>query len=196
MMTNFLRQSGSTNYIFIAVVVLLILIIAAFFLFEDKDEVASPSVVKPASQPIKEPELEIVEPVIKKVEEKPLIDAQLPSIEDSDSMLVELVKEHLSSQSQRLLADSNILQKIVLQIDNIAQGKIIYRHSPINAPNELFSITQNGNRLQMSAESMQRFDVYADTLSSVSMEKLRAIYEFFKPLLVEAYGELGYQHKI
>ncbi len=195
MKLNRANQAGYVNYIIIAVVVLIIVIAGLFFLLREDEvvkEVAEPVVTEsvPILEP--EPEAEAVEPDIAVVEAQPFIGQSLPNMEDSDAVVVEVVQEYLNNQSHRLLTDSNILQKIVLQVDNIAQGKIVYRHSPIDAPNELFSVSQERGEITMSAASKQRFDVYANTLNSVNLNNLVEIYEFFKPLLEEAYAELGY----
>lgn len=203
-------ETNSTLWVVVAVIVVLIISGTYFYLSanqsqeEVKPQVIAEPIVKPIEETIAEPESEptiAVEPAIEVPEQpteeiveipKPI----LPSLDESDSWL----KAQLSTltwrkELLRLVIDEDMVRRLVVFTDNFAQGNLAYEYSPLTKPATKFSaIAIDGIKGQWNWDDAQarRFSLYVDFLRSFEPEKLAAWYVELKPLINEAYAELGY----
>lgn len=116
----------------------------------------------------------------------------LPSLDSSDEVLFNHLSMLLSSVRLGLLNDDQFIRKAILQVDNAAQGKLVYQHSPLRSPlGGLDTMAQDG-KIFINPESYSRYNVYGDLIASIDTGLLVAFYRFYEPLLDEAYMELGY----
>ncbi|NQY51015.1 MAG: DUF3014 domain-containing protein, partial [Colwellia sp.] len=99
-----------------------------------------------------------------------------------------------------LLITEDIIRRFVVFTDNFAQGLLAYDHSPFIQPKVKFSIDEQlpnvdgqQNVWQWDSETSKRFDLYVDLLRSVDSSTLVKWYVDLKPLIDEAYSELGYE---
>jgi len=116
----------------------------------------------------------------------------LPTLDSSDEVLFNHLSMLLSSVRLGLLNDDQFIRKAVLQVDNAAQGELVYQHSPLRAPlGGLDTIEQDG-KIFINPESYSRYNVYGELMASIDTGLLVAFYRFYEPLLDEAYMEMGY----
>lgn len=157
-------------------------------------------VIEPVVETITEQENEVVidqlpiEPEEPAVIEAPKV--SLPSLDDSDTWL----KQQLSELTWRkellkLVIDDDMVRRLVVFTDNFAQGNLAYEYSPLTSPNTKFSaqaIADSSSAWVWDDATSRRFSLYVDFLRSFEPERLAAWYVELKPLINEAYAELGY----
>ncbi|REL27583.1 DUF3014 domain-containing protein [Thalassotalea euphylliae] len=173
--------------------------------------------VQEAPEPLVElPEI-VEEPVI---EETPKV--ELPLLDNSDNWIKERLSSLTwRKELLRLVIDDDMVRRLVVFTDNFAQGLVSYEYSPLAQPQIKFSATkiasgsandsaddinrdgdalpaQSGNALapeQWLWDEAQtaRFKLYVDLLRSFEPEQLATWYFELKPLIDQAYAELGYE---
>ena len=118
----------------------------------------------------------------------------LPALSGSDVF----AREALGQLSQHpglasFLLTDELVRKIVAAIDNIAEGENPARHFPYLAPEEKFGVVQRSPQVFLDPRSYHRYNVLASAFASMDAEGLATLYRNAKPLMDEAYAELGYQ---
>jgi hypothetical protein len=139
------------------------------------------------------------------------VEDPLPLLDSSDDWLkLKLPEITWRKELLKLIIDEDMIRRFVVFTDNFAQGIIAYEHSPFILPNAKF--TTETNRVQKSEQastdsalplkqnvwqwnenSSKRFSLYVDLLRSMDSESLVQWYSDIKPLINEAYSELGYE---
>lgn len=117
----------------------------------------------------------------------------LPSLDESDAFVRELV-EALSSHMQlaRWMVTEGLLRKFTVVVDNIAEGVSPAPHLPFLKPEEKFNATYRSGWFYVDPASYDRYDLVADVFSSIDARATAELYRDLKPLIREAYAELGY----
>lgn len=190
------------------IIIGIIIVIAAilwFALSEDevKPVIQTPVVEEIIETPLPEPEIiepELVdEPIIEEVIEKEIVEPEslLPTLDESDAWLEEkLPTLTWRKELLKLVIDDDMIRRFVVFTDNFSQGILAYEHSPLIKPTTSFSgreINENGQVIiKWDETSSRRFSLYVDLLRSVDSETLVSWYFELKPLVDEAYQELGY----
>lgn len=171
-----------------------------------------PEKVEELPEPIIEiPEVAVIEEVI-----EPVVDP-LPLLNESDDWLkIKLPEITWRKELLTLIIDEDMIRRFVVFTDNFAQGIIAYEHSPFVLPKIKFtpeidsvnfqSLVQKQdqnqekpssqvkqNVWQWNENSSRRFSLYVDLLRSMDSESLVQWYSEIKPLIDEAYSELGYE---
>ncbi len=198
-------------------IVTFLLVVVAFWQFSggktekrpiDSSELLKQEPVVPAPQPIEEPvkEEEPVErPPTELVEEdKPAVQEiviTLPELNESDDWLQKKLPD-LTWRNELipLLVTEDIIRRFVVFTDNFSQGLLAYEHSLFVQPKDKFSVDEQSvnvegekNVWQWDNKTSKRFDLYVDLLRSVDSSTLVNWYIDMKPLIDEAYRELGYE---
>lgn len=132
------------------------------------------------------------------VEEEPEPEADepevvLPSLSESDVYVREALEE--LSQHPALasfLLTEGLARKIVTAVVNIAEGENPATHFPYLALEDQFTVVRRGLEVYLDPRSYHRYDRLASGFQSLDADGLAAIYRRSKPLLDEAYAELGY----
>lgn len=162
------------------------------------EEQQAPIIVEPV---IEQPEIEIVEEVTEPIETKPV----LPSLNESDDWLkIKLPEITWRKELLKLIIDEDMIRRFVVFTDNFAQGNVAYEHSPFILPKEKFAPVdsetgvQDGQQVkhkvwQWNEEASNRYTLYVELLRSMDSETLAQWYLEIKPLINEAYSELGYE---
>lgn len=117
----------------------------------------------------------------------------LPALSDSDAF----VRDALGKLSQHpglasFLLSDELVRKIVAAVVNIAEGENPARHFPYLAPEEKFSVVARAPDVFLDPKSYHRYDVLAAAFASMDTAGLASLYRSSKPLMDEAYAELGY----
>jgi hypothetical protein len=163
-----------------------------------------------------EPVVEIAEVVVEEKIIEPIKDP-LPLLNDSDDWLkLKLPEITWRKELLKLIIDEDMIRRFVVFTDNFAQGIIAYEHSPFILPKAKFtpaidsvsfqkpvqkseqtssdsSLPVKQNVWQWNESSSRRFSLYVDLLRSMDSETLVQWYSEIKPLINEAYSELGYE---
>jgi len=197
------NPSSNSWWVISTIIAMVVLVIIWFvFLKEEKPPVVNepeiPQVVEVepeveiiAAEPeLIEPEASIAEVVI---EQGPI----LPTLDESDAWLEEkLPTITWRKELLKLVIDDDMIRRFVVFTDNFSQGILAYEHSPLIKPTTSFSgreINENGQVvIKWDNSSSRRFSLYVDLLRSIDSDTLVSWYYELKPLVDEAYRELGY----
>ncbi|OKY25350.1 MULTISPECIES: DUF3014 domain-containing protein [Thalassotalea] len=149
----------------------------------------------PLPEPPIEPEVVVPEPVepIAPEPTKPL----LPTLNESDQWLQEkLPSITWRKELLKLVIDDDMIRRFVVFTDNFSQGLLAYEHSPLIKPTTSFSAKEINEDdeivIKWDETTSRRFSLYVDLLRSVDTDTLVSWYFELKPLINEAYRELGY----
>jgi hypothetical protein len=174
---------------------------------------APPERIEKSPEPIQEvPEVVVIEEeVIEPIKEP------MPLLDNSDDWLkLKLPEITWRKELLKLIIDEDMIRRFVVFTDNFAQGLIAYEHSPFILPKTKFTpdidsvsfqnstvkpgdistetpLTAKQSVWQWNENSSRRFSLYVDLLRSMDSESLVQWYSEIKPLINEAYNELGYE---
>ena len=144
---------------------------------------------------------DMVETIAEKIVIEQAIAVSLPPLDESDAWVQGKLPELTwRNELLSLLITEDIIRRFVVFTDNFAQGLLAYDHSPFIQPKVKFSIDEQSpnvdnqqNVWQWDSKTSKRFDLYVDLLRSVDSTTLVKWYVDLKPLIDEAYSELGYE---
>lgn len=176
-------------------IVLAVLVTLGYFLSRSEPEVETASQEVGETEELTETPVERREipPPAPEVVENYALSGELPALNESDAALFNHLRLLITPIRIQLLNDDQFIRKFVLQIDNAARGELIYQHSPFVAPDAgLGVIDGEEGELEIDPSSYARYDSYADLAGAVDTSLLVAYFQFYEPLLDEAYMELGY----
>lgn len=169
-----------------------------------------PEKVVEVEQPLTEMVTEVVEEEVFEEIIVPDVDP-LPSLDESDDWLkFKLPEITWRKELLTLIIDEDMIRRFVVFTDNFAQGTLAYEHSPFVLPKAKFTpVTDSAifqentqgkdgamikqNVWQWDEGSSKRFSLYVDLLRSMDSDSLVQWYLEVKPLIDEAYRELGYE---
>lgn len=150
-----------------------------------EEEIAEPSTGTVERREIPPPAPEVVENYA--------LSGELPNLNDSDEAVFNHLRLLITPIRLGLLNEDQFVRKLVLQVDNAARGELVYQHSPLVAPETGIEVAESDEaEFQIDPESYERYDAYADLAEAINTSLLVAYYQFYEPLLDEAYTELGY----
>lgn len=158
----------------------------------------APEVEEPVIQPEPEttPEPVEAEPPIN-AEPEPIVEATPAQTvpETDDKTLFEELKavtlDAAEQQIARLVVSSDLFNRFVVQIDNIANQQLANNHRLFKAPQGQFQVYQQADRLWIDAQSYQRYDGYVALLDAMDNQQLIAMYQNLLPAMQEKYAEIG-----
>ncbi len=118
---------------------------------------------------------------------------ELPALDASDQAvrsLVEALSEH--PRLAAWLTPDNLVRRFVAAVVNVANEESPRPHVDHLAPAGNFRVTERHGSLTIDPASYARYDNAAAVLDSLDDERAQELYRHLKPLLDEAYQELGY----
>ncbi|ACA88843.1 DUF3014 domain-containing protein [Shewanella woodyi] len=200
------KSAGANALAIVAIVVVLLLSGGAYYYFSSQEPV-QPEIVEvvelpdpvpaeplPTEAPIPEPVIEVEpEPVV--IEEAPVVPEvePLPSLSQSDEFVsIKAVEMADGMKIEPLMVEQDLVRHFVVFVDNLAQGELARKVSPMKAPNRVFTVSEITNKTYLNPDSYHRYDLYADLVSGLDEEQLAKTYQELTPLLGEAFEELGY----
>ncbi|MEX2326529.1 MAG: DUF3014 domain-containing protein [Pseudomonadales bacterium] len=187
----------------LVVVGLLILVyVTSLFLSDDEPAQSTSQAIEipePKQAPVPEPEPEpAVEESITETAEVSAAEPEpgfiLPRLDDSD----QLVRDGVVSLTRheginQWLGPDELIRKVVVFVDNIANGTIARQPVSFLAPTEPFSATQvSDTEYVMDEASYRRYNRVTDIFISIDSRRTAEFYDLLRPLFQKAYGELGY----
>ncbi len=113
----------------------------------------------------------------------------------SDAYLFSIFEQMSPKISQWLVPDE-LVRKWVLAIDLMAEEKLPQRHRPLGYPAPVFKVQKtevvnNEEFFQALVVNQQRYSELVNTAIAIDPRTVGRYYREWKPLLEQAYGELG-----
>jgi len=138
----------------------------------------------PAEEPISEEERRLQEELLRL------------GLDDSDNMVRQLA-QGLSSHPQLSvwLKNEDLLRKFTAVVDNIATSSSPRSHIKFLAPKGDFHIMEKNGLTYIDPDSFNRYNLAANVFTSLDAEDCAKLYHQAKPLVQEAYQDLGYPAK-
>jgi hypothetical protein len=150
------------------------------------------------------------QPLTKKIEEKIskipkkksiIKEKEFPELKDidlnnSDNKIREWAKR-ISSHPLFIswLKEEDLIRKFTAIVDNIANGESPRPHLKFLVPKESFKIIKRQGRIYIAPESYRRYNLIVDVFYSLDTRACIRLYKKIKPLIQQAYKELGYPDK-
>lgn len=174
-------------------VVLVLAAVAAGYLFFKSSGPATPVA---APQPAKPAAVKEVPPTpqipVRKAEETADPEFSLPPLNLSDAdFRMRLI--NLSADMAPWLQTEELIRRGVSFTDGLTHGNLLTNLISIPAPSGKFLTERNGGRVYISKENFARYDYLVEIIDSIDPEALTRLFDLYRPLLEEAYGELGYK---
>ena len=123
---------------------------------------------------------------------EPGADVDLPPLDDSDSLVRDLVRA-LSQHPvvAAWLTTDQLLRNFVVVVKNIGDGDTPSGHLNMVAPRGGFQTRQQGGTSYIDARSHARFDPHAAAVSALDAQGAARLYERLEPRIDEAYREVA-----
>jgi len=127
--------------------------------------------------------------------ERVLTERQLDLNKSDD--LVNKLGDKISTHPQLAvwLKNKDMIRKFVAVIDNIADGTSPRAHLEFLSPREDFEVIKRGKIYYLSPASYSRYNLMADVFESLDTKESAKLYWELKPLIQQAYFELGYPNQ-
>jgi hypothetical protein len=178
-----------TGVIFLVVLGLGVGLYYFFVLNKFKEPVsAKTSALKKAAQLPQEEQITKEEKVVSKL---PRV-----ALDKSDDLVRHFVSDLTPHpQFAAWLKNSGLIRRFVAAVDNIANGLSPRPQLEFLGSDKEFKVIKKEGRLYLDPSSYYRYDQVVDVFSSLNAERCIKIYREFKPLVQEAYRDLGYPNQ-
>ncbi len=125
-------------------------------------------------------------------EETPSLPALNESDEEARSLLVAAANEN--ETATEWLATDSLLRRGATAVDILSRRQLPVTALPISQPagNFVVETEPDTGRIWLDPANYRRYDRAVGAVDAVSAERLVGIFHYFRPLLEQAYGELGY----
>lgn len=120
----------------------------------------------------------------------------LPPLNDSDEqareLLVSAAEEHPTAVDW--LKTDSLLRRGATVVDTLSRHKLPITALPVGQAPGTFQVSAEpeDGRIWLDEANYQRYDHVVSAVNAVSAERLVGIFHHMRPLLEQAYGELGY----
>ncbi|MGI2128561.1 DUF3014 domain-containing protein [Shewanella oncorhynchi] len=129
------------------------------------------------------------------VAEPEIVVEPVPVLAESDAFVQQkalaMINNNVLSSS---LVQQDLVRQFVVFVDNLAQGELTRKVSPLKGPEKLFSVSEITNKVYLNPEGFHRYDAYVDSIAKMDEQSLITTYKQLTPLLEEAFTELGYSN--
>jgi Protein of unknown function (DUF3014) len=117
----------------------------------------------------------------------------LPALDASDA-LVRTLLQQLSSNPQlaQWLTTNDLVRKFATIVDRIAIGTSPAKVAAFARPSQPFRAAGSGDSLHIDPQSYDRYNTLAAVVDSLDVDGAARAYQRLKPLMNQAYRELGY----
>ena len=122
---------------------------------------------------------------------------ELPSLNASQPFVMEEIRAMESGeQISGYLTGDDLIRKFVVFADNVREGSLPQLDYPIRRLPQSMAVRElDENLYEMQEVSYRRFTPLVDALAALSPAQGVALYETIKPLLADAYAEIGYRNR-
>lgn len=119
--------------------------------------------------------------------------ADLPPLDSSDALLRTLAATLSSNPAwAKWLLTDRLARRFVASVDNVAEGRSPKPHLGVLAPSGEFKAKERRDAATIDPASYRRYDVVADVIASLDVKGSARLYQETRPLLRDAYKQLGY----
>ncbi|MBW2275391.1 MAG: DUF3014 domain-containing protein [Deltaproteobacteria bacterium] len=117
----------------------------------------------------------------------------LPLLDASDPLVRQLVGA-LSRRPElaRWLSHEELVRRFVASVDNVAEGQSPGSHIAFMRPESRFPALAGNDRIVVGPRAGERYDSVTDVFVSLDARGAAALYQRLKPVIDEAWVELGY----
>lgn len=117
----------------------------------------------------------------------------LPTLDESDVYVQQkLLALPWKAGLASLFVNEEMIRRFVVQVDNIAQGRIVPEQALFKGLAQDFKAQKNDQQYQLEIANYKRYQRYLDLLESAPKAEVVALFNRLYPLLQQAYLELGY----
>ncbi|GLS26731.1 DUF3014 domain-containing protein [Marinibactrum halimedae] len=117
----------------------------------------------------------------------------LPALNQSDALVREMFQQQVAETDYQLWwQPSNLLQRWITVIDGVSKGELVKGILPIQPPKQKFPVRKVSEGVyELDEAGFTRFDAYVDMVTSIDPSYIAKSFHTLRPLLEEAYGQLG-----
>ncbi len=169
-------------------VVLVALAIILYYFFVMNRGERQPSVEEISAQA--KPE---VSEGIDTVPEEEMVEPLQVDLGESDAVIRDMIKGISTNPTLANWAlTKDLILKFVAAVDSIANGQSPRAQVDFFTPTEGFKVTERNGSLYVDPSSYERYNAVADVFDSLDTKSTVRLYKQLKPVIQEAYKELGY----
>lgn len=171
----------------IGIIILIVAAVAIYYFFFQTKTKEAPAVTEVM-------ETKPVEPATEEgpSKEEPVVPLDV-ALDESDSVIRDLFKG-LSSHPKLAdwLVTTDLVRKFVAAVDNIANGMSPRAHIDFFKTKGTFKVIEKSGRIYIDPASYSRYTQVADAFASLDTEGSVRLFRQLKPVIQEAYRDLGY----
>ena len=197
------KKTGSNNLVFIAgTLISAVIIVAVLFKAQSKPEydpellaIAEPVAEAVIAAPVI-PEAVIPEAV--EPEQEPEANSvstppPLPKLDNSDDFIRErLLLISNKTEFAKWVKTDDLLRRTASYADGLSNGVLLSKIFPLSAPEGKFATHSSDGTIWLNAGNYERYDSTINTLTSLPMDNMAKMFHFARPLLENAFSEMGY----
>ncbi|MDC1513594.1 DUF3014 domain-containing protein [Porticoccaceae bacterium] len=198
------KKPGSNNLVFIAgTLIAAIIIVAVLFKAQNQPEY-DPELIAIPDEPVAEvviqapvvPEAvipEAVEPEPEPPTSSVSTPPPLPKIDNSDDFIRErLLLISNKPEFAKWVKTDDLLRRTASYADGLSNGVLLTKIFPLSAPEGKFATHSSDGTIWLNAGNYERYDRTINTLTSLPMDSMAKMFHFTRPLLENAFSEMGY----
>jgi hypothetical protein len=198
------KKPGSNNLVFIAgTLIAAIIIVAVLFKAQNQPEY-DPELIAIPDEPVAEvviqapvvPEAvipEAVEPEPEPPTSSVSTPPPLPKLDNSDDFIRErLLLISNKPEFAKWVKTDDLLRRTASYADGLSNGVLLSKIFPLSAPEGKFATHSSNGTIWLNAGNYERYDRTINTLISLPMDSMAKMFHFTRPLLENAFSEMGY----
>ena len=198
------KKPGSNNLVFIAgTLIAAIIIVAVLFKAQNQPEY-DPELIAIPDEPVAEvviqapvvPEAvipEAVEPEPEPQTSSASTPPPLPKLDNSDDFIRErLLLISNKPEFAKWVKTDDLLRRTASYADGLSNGVLLTKIFPLSAPEGKFATHSSDGTIWLNAGNYERYDRTINTLISLPMDSMAKMFHFTRPLLENAFSEMGY----
>jgi len=198
------KKPGSNNLVFIAgTLIAAIIIVAVLFKAQNQPEY-DPELIAIPDEPVAEvviqapvvPEAvipEAVEPEPEPPTSSVSTPPPLPKLDNSDDFIRErLLLISNKPEFAKWVKTDDLLRRTASYADGLSNGVLLSKIFPLSAPEGKFATHSSDGTIWLNAGNYERYDRTINTLTSLPMDSMAKMFHFTRPLLENAFSEMGY----
>ena len=198
------KKPGSNNLVFIAgTLIAAIIIVAVLFKAQNQPEY-DPELIAIPDETVAEvviqapvvPEAvipEAVEPEPEPPTSSVSTPPPLPKLDNSDDFIRErLLLISNKPEFAKWVKTDDLLRRTASYADGLSNGVLLSKIFPLSAPEGKFATHSSDGTIWLNAGNYERYDRTINTLISLPMDSMAKMFHFTRPLLENAFSEMGY----
>lgn len=194
------EEGGRGKLILTVIVVLALAIAVVVWLWSQQSEPTPEPVDIPVAVESREPSEPTEPEVVEEPEPIPTVEVdpepstepevELPPLDESTDEVIGYLEA--SEQSVEPLQSEQLVRDAVVFVDNLRNGVVIRDKAIIEGPQNRFRVLEQNDKIYIDPRSFDRYNTVVDWFVSLDSKVLANGLELYKPLAVQALGEVGY----